>query len=300
MKFLFSFGVIATLASLLFLSCMDSSFQDPAIAFQEQWVKDTTSIGSYLRTNNVNALVDASGVRFVIDSLAAGFPPRISSTVKFKYTGRFLSGTVFDASTISGLVNSFVSGFQIGMLLIPEGSKARIYIPSGLAYGASGSGSIPANAIIMFEIQLLEVVKTETEKQRLAADTISIDQYLATNSIDAIHDQSGVRYVINELGTGALPGLYSKVKFKYTGKLISGGTEFISTTNEPTPDFDSRVINYIYGIQAVLPKLPVGTKATLYIPSGLGFGAQSISSGTVSIPANSNLIYEVELLDIVN
>jgi FKBP-type peptidyl-prolyl cis-trans isomerase FklB len=90
------------------------------------------------------------------------------------------------------------------------------------------------------------------------------------------------------------------VKVKYTGKLLSDGFEFYSATNEPSATFDSRVINYIFGMQVALPKLPVGSKATLYIPSGLGFGDQVINSGSASVPANSNLIYEVELLGIVN
>ncbi len=299
MKVVFSFVLFAAITSILFTSCLKSN-PDPNAGFEEQWKMDTTAIGSYLRSNNITTLTDASGVRFVIDSLAVGFPPRNASTVKFKYKGRFLSGTIFDEGATSGPVNNFVSGFQVGLLLMTEGSKARVYIPSGLGYGSNGSGSIPPNTNIMFELQLTEVVKSETEKQQLATDTVAIDQYLASNSINAVHDKSGIRYVVTQLGTGAKPTLYSKIKVKYSGKLMSGGTEFFNGTVEPSSDFDSRVIGYIFGLQAALPNLPVGSKATVYIPSGLGFGSQAITSGSASIPANSNLIYDVELLDIVN
>lgn len=299
MKVGYRFALIVVISSLVFSSCLKQD-ADPIFAFEEQWKKDTTAIGSFLRTNSIDSRIDASGVRFVIDSLAEGFPPRFTSTVKIKYVGRFIGGNIFDQGTISGQVSNFITGFQVGLLLMPERTKARIYIPSGLAYGASGSGSIPPNANIMFELQILEVVKTATEIQRLASDTVSIDQYLASKSIDAIKDKSGLRYVITQLGTGAQPDIYSKVKIKYTGKLLSDGTEFFTGTYEPSVDFDSRVINFIFGLQVALPKLPVGSKATLYIPSGLGFGDQTINTGTATVPANSNIIYEIELVGIVD
>jgi len=273
---------------------------DPGLSFEAQVAKDTTTIGSYLRAKNISALKDASGVRFVIDSLVSGFPPRGSNTVKFKYVGSFLSGTVFDQGEISGAVNSFVSGFQIALSLLPEGSKGRFYIPSGFGYGEAGTTGIPPNSILIFEITLLDVVTSETEKQQLASDTVAIDNYLNTNSISAIKDKTGIRYVITQLGTGSNPNLYSKVKINYTGKLLSTGTVFFTGSNEPSDIFDSRVINYLNGFQAALLKLPAGSKATVYIPSGLGFGAQSFTSGSVSIAANSNLIYEIELVSVAN
>jgi FKBP-type peptidyl-prolyl cis-trans isomerase len=299
MKIVFPFAFLITSLSIFLSSCLDSN-NEPVLTFDEQWKKDTTAIGVYLRSKNISALKDASGVRFVIDSLASGFPPKNNSTVSFTYTGRFLSGTVFDEGDISGVVSSFIGGFQVGLSLLPEGTKARLYIPSGYAYGVEGSKGIPANAILMFEIQLTDVVTSETEKQRLATDTVAIDNYLATNSINAVRDKSGLRYVITQLGTGSQPSLYSKVKINYTGKLLSSGTTFFSGTSEPSDSFDSRVINYLYAFQVGLPKLPVGSKATLYIPSGLGFGTQLITSDGVTVPANSNLVYDIELVGIVN
>jgi len=295
----FSLSIIVVFVAMMFSSCIEPN-TDIGIAFQEQLKKDTAAIGSYLRANNINALVDVSGVRFVIDSLPVGFPPKNSSTVKFKYVGRFLSGNVFDQGTTTGTVSSFIDGFQISLSLLPEGGKARFFIPSGYAYGSSGTGTIPPNSVLMFEVQLLDVVTTETEKQRLGSDTVAIDNYLAENSINAIKDKTGVRFVITQQGTGGVPTLYSRVSINYTGKLLSNGTIFFTGSSQPSAEFDSRVINYLYGFQAVLPKLAVGTKATVYIPSGLGFGDQTITSGSISVPANSNLIYDIELMGVSN
>jgi FKBP-type peptidyl-prolyl cis-trans isomerase FkpA len=138
-------------------------------------------------------------------------------------------------------------------------------------------------------------VISEFDKQQLASDTVEIDNYLSQNFIDAVKDKSGLRYVIIQLGAGPQPALYNKVKFNYTGKLLASGTIFFTGTSSPSATFDSRVINYIHGFQAAFTRLPIGTKATLYVPSVLGFGDQSLSA----VPANSNLIYEIELIELV-
>lgn len=299
MRFVLSQVLLGVLLFVILTSCLNTD-SEPGISLEEQWIMDTTAIGKYLKSKNITALKDASGVRFVIDSLGSGFPPRASSDIKFSYTGRFLSETVFDQGTGASFnMKDLVLGFQIGLSLMPVGTRARIYIPSGYAYGSISKTGIPANSNLIFDIKLLSVISTDAEKRQLATDTVAIDNYLATNSINATKDKSGLRYIINELGTGAIPGLYNKVKIKYTGKLLSNGFIFYSGTNGPSSTFDSRVINYIYGFQAGLRKMPVGSKATLYIPSGMGFGNQITQGSNINVPANSNLIFEVELTEIV-
>lgn len=287
--------LITSSASLIFSSCYQD--MDSVLSYEEQFKIDTTVIEAHLRSANLVAMTDASGVRFIIDKMVIGFPPRAYSTVNFNYTGRLLNGSIFDEGTVSGVVSNFVKGFQIGLLLMTPGSEARIYIPSGLAYGTSGAGSITPNTIIMFELELLAVTQSETEKKRLQTDIQTIDQFLETNFINAIKDQSGLRYVITKSGEGAPPNLYNKVTINYTGKLFTNGTTFYSGISTSTAEFDSRVINYLYGIQVALLKLPLGSKAILYIPSGLGFGSES--SGSFAIPANSNLICEIELIEVL-
>ncbi len=279
-------------------SCLNVD-SDKTLSFEEQWKQDTTAIGVFLRKENIPALKDASGVSFIIDSLGSGFPPKVSSSIRFKYTGRLLSGQIFEQNTVTADVEDMITGMQIGLSLMPKGSKARIYIPSGFAYGNTTVNAIPANSNLIFEIQLLDVIITEVEKQRLASDTVAIDEYLTNNSLPFTADKSGLRYNITTLGNGPIPTLYDKVRIRYTGKILVNEIVFFSGTNGPTDFFDSRVINYIYGFQAGLTKMPVGSKATLYVPSGLGFGNQITQGSGVQVPANSNLSYEMELLEIV-
>ncbi len=299
MKSFFSICPTVLLVSFLAIfasSCLNGD--DPDTSFQDQWVQDTTAIGSYLRTNNITAMTDVSGVRFVIDQLGSGFPPK--SSAKVTYTGKLLTNEIFDEGTnVTFNLSNLIPGFQIGLSLFPEGTKGRIYIPSGYAYGETVRNGIPANSNLIFEIELVDAITTTTENNQLASDTVAIDTYLANNSINAIKDPSGLRYVINQTGTGPMANLYNKVKLAYTGKILSSGVVFFEGTNGPSATFDSRVINYIYSFQAGLTKLQAGGKATFYVPSGLGFGSSSTQGTNVTIPANSNLIFEMELVEIV-
>jgi FKBP-type peptidyl-prolyl cis-trans isomerase len=88
------------------------------------------------------------------------------------------------------------------------------------------------------------------------------------------------------------------VSMSYSGKFLPSGDTFYNATVVPSAIFDSRVVNYIRAFQVGLQKMPVGTTATLYVPSGLAFGSNGSSDG--SVPGNSNLIYEITLSAITN
>lgn len=298
MRFILFQGLLPVFLVVMLASCLNTD-NPPDVSLEEQWKMDTTAIGNYLRSNSITAMIDPSGVRIVIDSLGSGFPPKASSSVKFSYTGRLLSEVVFDQGKNTTMnMKDLVPGFQIGLALMPAGSKARIYIPSGYAYGKNSVSGIPSNSNLMFEVTLQAVNVSETEKQQLASDLAVIDNYLASKSINAIKDVSGLRYIINQEGTGPIPGLYNKVKITYTGRLFNDFVFFDGSVG-PSATFDSRVINYIYAFQVGLQKMPVGSKATFYVPSGLGFGNQLTVGNDVNVPPNSNLKFEMELIEIV-
>ncbi len=133
---------------------------------------------------------------------------------------------------------------------------------------------------------------------RLTADSLAIVDYLAANSITGTQIKDNVRYLITQLGTGETPCIESIVTAKYQGRLMKTGSIF-----DPTPGsgvvWEDREVNFklsspILGWQIALPVIPVGSKATLYIPSGYGYGVNGGGNG--SIPSNANLIFEIELI----
>ncbi len=124
---------------------------------------------------------------------------------------------------------------------------------------------------------------------QLERDIVIIDDYLAANGINAEKDTTGIRYVIHTLGTGPSPSLSTCVRVNYTGTLLSDGSQF-----DANPSMKFALGGLITGWRIMFPKLPQGSKATLYIPSVYAYGTVSQDK----IPANSNLIFEVEVLDV--
>ncbi len=107
---------------------------------------------------------------------------------------------------------------------------------------------------------------------------------------------SGLQYVFTELGEGARAKSGDKVSVHYIGKL-ENGKEFDNSYKRSTPfSFTIGEGKVIKGWDEGIALLNVGDKAVFTIPSQLGYGPMEIPG---LIPANSNLIFEVELLDIV-
>ena len=284
------------LCALILTSCLDNNHGlDTALQMQ----KDLATIDEYIALNNIDAYQDKSGIRFSITELGkSGFPPRVDQQVKVKYTGKFLNGTVFDPGPeATGVLGTFIVGWQYGIAVLPPGTKATLYLPSPLGYGSSQYNSIPANSILTFDVQLTEVVTSNAEKARLASDIDVIDSFLESHSVDAVKDTTGVRYVITDPGVGPMPTLYQKVKFSYVGQAFSGGTEFFNGGSQPSEIFDSRPIDFIDGITVGLTKIAVGGKIKIYVPSGLAFGPTENTQ--TSLPANSIVIYDITLEEIV-
>ncbi len=119
-------------------------------------------IQTFLTENNLTATKDASGIYYKI--ITAGTGTSIASTtptLKVAYTGRLLTTTVFDQAALAspltiGLANT-IEGWRIGVPFIKTGGKIRLFIPSRYGYGSTASGSIPANSVLDFDIELVEV-----------------------------------------------------------------------------------------------------------------------------------------------
>ncbi len=111
---------------------------------------------------------------------------------------------------------------------------------------------------------------------------------------DVESTESGLYYEIVERGDGDLPGPNDTVRIHYRGSLLSGETFDSSYQRGEPAEFP--LTGIIGGMSEGLQLLPAGSEAILYIPSDLGYGDQ----GAGNIPPGATLIFEVELLDIVD
>jgi FKBP-type peptidyl-prolyl cis-trans isomerase len=139
---------------LQFSSCGSEEFISP----QEQLERDVAEIDAYLEREGIDAVEDPSGIRYVFNSMGSGRSANISNSVSTNYEGRFFDGAVFDeGDDVSFPVSGVIVGWQIMLTQMQEGDDVTVYIPSGLAYGTRGQGSIPPNTNLIFDIELLEV-----------------------------------------------------------------------------------------------------------------------------------------------
>jgi FKBP-type peptidyl-prolyl cis-trans isomerase len=95
--------------------------------------------------------------------VGTGASPTPTSTVVCHYTGWLTDGTKFDSSrdrgeSISFPLNGVIKGWQEGLLTMKVGGRRKLTIPAALGYGANGAGeTIPPNAVLVFDVELLDV-----------------------------------------------------------------------------------------------------------------------------------------------
>jgi FKBP-type peptidyl-prolyl cis-trans isomerase len=128
------------------------------------------------------------------------------------------------------------------------------------------------------------------------SDSLNLDNFLTSKNIKAEKTREGIFFNVETEGAGAMPKQGDYVKLTYVGKLLDGKTFDESPKNDAFV-FQVGYRQVIQGWDIVIPKLKVGTKATLYIPAEYGYGNSGI--GTV-IPPNASLVFEVEIKEILN
>ena len=122
---------------------------------QARLQSDLDIIDKYLTDNNQTAVKDPAGIRYTILNQGTGSTPCLESFISVSYSGKLLStGKVFDSSVspVEFQLSGLIPGWQLAFLKFKEGTRAVIYIPSSLAYGSNARPNIPANSILVFEV----------------------------------------------------------------------------------------------------------------------------------------------------
>jgi len=128
---------------------------------EKQAELDEQVILDYLADNDLNAERHESGLYYLITEEGDGENPTVYSTVEVFYKGYFTDGSIFDQTTsapVSFSLQGLITGWQIGIPLAKEGGSITLFLPSALGYGERGSGSVPPNTVIFFDIDLVSVL----------------------------------------------------------------------------------------------------------------------------------------------
>ncbi|MBA1182909.1 FKBP-type peptidyl-prolyl cis-trans isomerase [Pseudomonas psychrotolerans] len=119
----------------------------------------------YLKANaeRPGVVVLPSGLQYEVLTQGEGATPTREDQVRTHYHGTLIDGSVFDSSYQRGQpaefpVGGVIAGWTEALQLMPAGSKWRLHVPSELAYGAQGVGGIPPHSVLVFDVELLDVL----------------------------------------------------------------------------------------------------------------------------------------------
>ena len=282
-------------------------------------------IQAYLTKNKVTTAPSATGVYVISQNPGSGRGIVKGDFVKFNLTVSSIEGKKIFSTLDQGQPITMeygkpfdTKGFDEAIAAMKKGSKATVVVPSAMGFGPQGKKDMNGQDIIspyspvVYDIEVLDLkTKSENEKaikdeeaarkkaaaEGLAKEPSLIQQYIKDNKITVKPTASGLYYIEKVAGKGAKAKAGNKVKVHYTGKLLNGKVFDSSLTREPAAPFEFTIGQgqVIPGWDEGIAMMSAGGKATLIIPSKLGYGERG--SGA-NIPPYSPLVFDVELISI--
>ena len=158
------------------LIAVDASGQSQSASIElnyetDQAVIDNNILAKFIADNNLDAQEVQNGLFSVIDEPGSGLSPTFNDRVRVAYTGFFLEvndnneiveGEIFDSSPDTGIefpLTGVIQGWTLGIPEFRTGGSGRLLIPSALAYGEAGiPGVVPPNSVLVFDVNLLEII----------------------------------------------------------------------------------------------------------------------------------------------
>jgi FKBP-type peptidyl-prolyl cis-trans isomerase FkpA len=125
----------------------------------EQFGKDTLIIQKYLSDHQLTATKHVSGIYYIINEPGDEYHPNDNSYITVNYKGYLTDGTVFDQTKVgepnSSPLYMLILGWRHGIPLIGTGGKITLFLPSFYGYASAAKENIPANSVLIFEVELV-------------------------------------------------------------------------------------------------------------------------------------------------
>jgi FKBP-type peptidyl-prolyl cis-trans isomerase len=145
------------------------NFQENMLAKQQQDAADNLVEAEKFSAENAkkSGIISLDGnLQYEVITDGSGAIPKSTDTVSVHYHGTLMDGSVFDSSVDRGepvqfAVTGVIPGWTQILQMMKTGSKWKVYIPPALAYGPGGRPGIPPNALLIFEIELLEIIAAQ-------------------------------------------------------------------------------------------------------------------------------------------
>lgn len=268
------------------------------------------ALEDYVAANGITVTPEASGVYIIPLEKGKGQCPQKGDKVEVDFAATLLNGQSVGSTFGSPDKLSFVLGEGITIQgweeIVPKmhlGERVKAIIPFDMAYGEHSVGSIPAYSNLVYDIKLLKIttaaeLQAENAKAMLALkaqNETAFLEYLKDNNITD-HTASGLFYSKLVSTEGAQPQNGQRVRIKFAASFLDGTP--LGDSNQ-LGDFYEIVVGegrVLKGLEEGVSLMRVGEKTRFVLPYTLAYGEQPYNN----IPAYSNLIFDVDLLEIMD
>ena len=275
--------------------------------------KEKETLEKFIADNKITVPPTPSGLYYVEEIAGKGIQIDSGCQVIYNVKISMLNGKqVFGQDSMKFIYGKRpdMSGFLEGIKIMKKGGKARLILPSELAFGERGYREIPPYTTIIYDVQVVDIKsKADYEKEEKAekkkqedkkanakkAENGLLQKYLKDNKITVKPAPSGLYYIEKVKGTGKKIVAGSKASVHYTGTLLDG-KKFDSSRDRGGKPFEVEVGkgNVIKGWDEALQLMSKGGKAIIICPSSLAYGEQEMGN----IPAYSTLVFDMEVVDV--
>ena len=189
-------------------------------------------------------------------------------------------------------------GLEEGLMMMSAGDSAVFLVSSDTLMKGQPAGSrppyFPVGSMVKYTVKMLKVVDSAgAEKEQIKA----IGDFGKKKGLSLQKTASGLHYAISTMGAGAKANPGDTIEVHYVGTLLENGKEFDNSRSRNQPfSFPVGMGMVIPGWDEGLQMLPVGSKATLVIPSRLAYGERGAPGSPIG--PNAALVFEVEVLKV--
>ena len=243
-------------------------------------------------TKGLKAKKMACGIKYYVIDGGHGATAHPGDNVYVHFTGWLPDGTIYTSTRNTGDPRRFTAGggetfagMDSALLVMPEGSRCRFLIPSRLAFGKRGYGNrIAPDTDIALDIEMVRI-----------SPEIKVEKWDAADR-DTVTTASGLRYIVFEPGNGQLIQDQSIVTAHYSVYLPDGTLIDSSVKREQPIRYPVGAGLIIEGWEEASLLMSNGSRFQLIVPANLAYGDEGQPP---LIPANTDLVFDVEVLDVI-
>ena len=274
--------------------------------------KSEEVLAAYIAENGIDVEPTESGIYIVPVKNGNGRCPVKGEKVEVDYDVYTLNGELVGSSSKYDEVFSFVlgdgyaiPGWEEVLPMMHLGDKVRAIIPFSMAYGEHSVFGMPPYTNLVYDITLNKIITVDEqkriekeEKEKMKADSEAAFARFVKDNGFVRQTASGLYYKFEKENNGRVPSRGSVVKMKFDASVMGG--QKLGSTEELGGLYE---ITYgetpvLPGFQEAVGMMTIGDKGTFVLPYKLAYGASPYGDGKV--PAYSNLIFDIEVIDIAD